>query len=647
MKLLTKLNIISISILLVVMSTMVWVGTIKINDILTDMHTENLNLLLSDFHTSIDEQYNVLKKHGLTDMTIYVEKAKKAIIDKYSTFQQRGKEHFFIIDHTNKILLHAFEEPPDGLKIAPTADNKDQFKINTTNYLLAGVEHFAVYRNYNNWQWIIGISISKEEMFKKRSEYLLVVGIIATLVLIIAFIVDALFGRTLTSRIDDTLASIKEVENGNFDPPASRLDTNNDEITKLQTGISKMAQTIKEKYEAQNRSEKKLTQAKEDAEFANKAKSMFLANMGHEIRTPMNAILGFTSLLEGASEQEYKEYIEIIKKSGEHLLQLIDDIFNLTKMEAGTIIVQNEKFYIKSLVTDVISIFKTKTNSSDVEIKYNIDPNVGDVYLGDNTRIKQVLTNLLDNAVKFTHKGSIKVNIEKASTLQNVTKIRFTISDTGIGIKPNFYDKIFLPFTQQDESSTRRYGGTGLGFALTKKLVTVMGGTIDVQSEYEQGTTCTVELEFDNCLAASTTGALDTSNNTQRAQSSDGIDDLNNHHQRILVAEDEPTNRVLISKLLENRKYQFDIVNDGRQCIAKLNEHKYDLILMDLQMPVLDGLSATREIRENGSNIPIIALTAHAIKEYQQGSMDAGVNDYLIKPINADALYSKIKKLIN
>lgn len=374
--------------------------------------------------------------------------------------------------------------------------------------------------------------------------------------------------------------------------------------------------------------------AKEAAEQANTAKGYFLANMSHEIRTPLNAVIGIADILDTADlpKDKQKYYIKLIHNSAESLLTIINDILDFSKIEAGKIEMEKNPFNLKELVQDIVETFAV-TNSGAVRIHPHIDGEIADSLLGDMVRVKQILMNLIANAVKFTKEGSIDVTLQQLERTENGSLVGITVADTGIGIPADKLGSIFESFKQADSSTTRKYGGTGLGLSIVKSLLELMGGSIMVESEPGKGSRFCLRIPFETASAGPCEKA-------QPAETAPMAKDLTG--MRILVADDNKTNREIISLYLKNLSCVFDLVENGMMALEKLEQKDYDVILMDVQMPEMDGLEAARRIRAKerlaGGHIPIIALTAGAMQEDVAECLQAGMDAHLSKPVKAQKL---------
>ena len=377
---------------------------------------------------------------------------------------------------------------------------------------------------------------------------------------------------------------------------------------------------------------KELAIQRDKAHEATKAKSEFLANMSHEIRTPMSGIMGMSALaLKCNLDNKSRNYIQKIDYSATSLLSILNDILDFSKIEAGKLKIEKINFNLEDLVDSVINLIEFKANEKNIKIIVNYGEDVKKELFGDSLRISQILTNLIGNAVKFTSHGEIGIYIANNDNI-----VRFEVKDTGIGIDLKRQKDLFDPFIQSDGSTTRKYGGTGLGLSISKQLIKLMGGKIWVKSKKNIGSSFIFELKLvsSNCSSQNISNIMKTSLNDINT-----IKGLN-----ILVVEDNKINQEIIVGLLENSGIIIDIANNGKEAVEKFNKNSYQLILMDIQMPVMDGYEATRIIRKENKDIPIIALSANVMQDDLKRSKDAGMDDHLNKPIDIEKLNSTILK---
>ncbi len=377
-----------------------------------------------------------------------------------------------------------------------------------------------------------------------------------------------------------------------------------------------------------------IEETKTAAERASKAKSEFLANMSHEIRTPLGAIMGFVGLLKegGLAVEEIDNYLTIIDRNSLHLLRIVDDILDLTKVEAGKMIIEKTEFSLIEFLADFASLVGVKARENGISFEFKAETLLPALVISDPTRLRQILSNVVGNAIKFTEKG----RVELAAGYKD-NKLHFRVSDTGRGISEEQRGHLFQAFTQADSSTTRKYGGTGLGLILTKNLSQALGGEFNlIESELGKGSIFEARIPVTFKEKENLVNLLQ-QKDTVTAKHAPLLVDLTG--LEILLVEDSPDNQFLIQRMLDKTGARVSLASDGAQGVQVALEKRFDVILMDIQMPVMDGHDAVRILREKGYTAPIVALTAHAMKEERERAVQSGFSHFLSKPINRKTLY--------
>ncbi len=383
-----------------------------------------------------------------------------------------------------------------------------------------------------------------------------------------------------------------------------------------------------------------LQESRNIAQKANKAKSEFLANMSHEIRTPMNAIIHFSQLaLQEEMSSQSRDYVDRVNSSSVSLLRIINDILDLSKIESGKLDIEQTTFSLSNLVKEVLDTFTISMEKKGLHLYTDLPETLHDSLIGDPFRIQQILTNLVSNAVKFTEIGKIEITLREHTHTRKKIVIEFEVTDTGIGMTEEQQNSLFQPFQQGDSSTTRQFGGTGLGLMICKQLIGLMGGTITVKSNYGKGSTFSFRIPFE--YAAFKTDMMNTENQLQTRLEKDLTQ---REGAEILVVEDNEANQVIITSILENSGFKVILADNGKIALHLLENHSYDLVLMDIQMPEMDGYEATRRIRSNRrwDKLPIVAMTANAMQDDIVKCHDVGMNGHLSKPLDMVQLHTSL-----
>jgi len=490
------------------------------------------------------------------------------------------------------------------------------------------------YKNSNGFGRAVITSYSKPmvELLKIKRRNLILI----TLLFLLPFSISLtwIINRIVTKPIKYLVETTQNISKGNMD---SRLELNrHDEFGQLAGFFNGMLDTIENK-------QIELQQAVHEAKAASVAKSYFLANMSHEIRTPLTAITGFSkTLLDEDTTPELREKaIHSIIRNGDHLLTVINDILDISKIEANKLDINKRPLSIFKILNDIELLLKEQTINKG--LTFNIDFNfpLPDMICSDEIRLKQILINLCSNAVKFTSTGAVSVDV---SYIKDTNKLQFIVKDTGIGIDEEQVQNIFKPFTQADSSTTRKFGGTGLGLSISHQLAGLLGGSLNVVSQLDRGSCFTLSIDPGKITDAdfkysSQIKINDKSKDNKIVKSISG---------RILLVEDTPDIQLLISYYLEDMGAEVTTVDNGQAAIDKVNgDNVYDLIFMDMQMPVMGGVEAVKILRQKGYTAPIVMLTANAMKQFEDECIDAGCDEYLTKPIDTITLQKTVEKYLD
>jgi signal transduction histidine kinase/CheY-like chemotaxis protein len=557
------------------------------------------------------EDHSLLQLHPGLDVTMFVVDRKGALFAHYPPLRQMVGANL----QDQPAVRHALATP------SGSADSPD----------FIGTSRLFVYRTLPGADAVLAIGINRASVLGAVDQTLRYRLFLIILIITGSLLLGLLGAESLIFRPLRSLTTTAEaLERGNFGALPAREGAG--EVRILARVLKRMAQAVADRERELKAAKELAERALEDARVASQAKSDFLASMSHEIRTPLNGIIGYTErLLDEDLTASQKRSVQLIQVAGSALLTVANDILDFSSIEADRIELENEPFSLAALIDNTVSIVSNDAQKKGVPIRIEFDADVPDIVTGDEARLRQVILNLLNNAVKFTREGHITARVQYKGPIQNGEVIKVSIIDTGIGIAPEKHSRLFRRFSQVDRSIRREFGGTGLGLAISKRLIELMGGTIGVDSQIGQGSTFWIEVTLPRAVKSLPMPVSHTADMPPA---------------RILLAEDLEINQELARSLLEACGHEVDVVADGESAVATVQTKAYDLVLMDIQMPGMDGMSATRMIRaldHPAKHVLVVAMTANVLPQQVQAFKEAGINDHIGKPVRRDDLLRKLR----
>ncbi len=632
MKIKHKINLFIITMLGLLVIPLALAGYAIIDQVVYNLNETSFKRELTNIDVDIREGYKELESTGLLNIESYVLAEKQRILKRLGNYKFGKTGQFYILDFESRVVLHKDfkKKQPFKFKFARKILKKENGK---TSYIYKGKKRFAIFLKSSEWDWILVLSITEAEMFSARDFYRKFALVFGIAVFILVLILSWALTKNFRKEIDITLHCLNQIEKGNLDTYIQSV--SNDEIGLIQGSINSMIATVAFKT-------KELKESQVKADAANRAKSEFLANMSHELRTPLNAVTGFCELLSSlVSDKKQKSYLNAIKTAGKSLLTLINDILDLSKIEAGMMEIQLAPVNPQIIFNEIEQIFKMKIIDKNLQFITDIDKYLPSALILDETRLRQILLNLVGNAVKFTEYGHIRLSVKQIYKTGDKSSIDLIISveDTGIGISEQDQEIIFESFKQQYGHNTRKFGGTGLGLSISKRLAEIMNGQITVRSTVGTGSIFEITLKDVNVSSAEVSAI------EERACD---IENTCFEKANVLIVDDIESNRDMLSELLSMVNLNVLTAENGQEAVLLAREYKPDIILMDIRMPVMDGIEATKKLKQDPKtkHIPVIAITASSSSDEKSEILAKGLDGYLTKPVKVNILFDELSRYL-
>jgi len=586
------------------------------------IHKENLR-----FVEKMNDEFDTA---FLSGENLFIEKAEFIKIKIIKNLNRLKTENNILSIEKDKELLEKFFTKQSEA-IRALDDIPDKMTMDNIQLMKMNIIEIYKEKKYDSDKRLREAFKSMMEDTSRQSNIILALSLFGVLVILVAYIY---MHYTIKSRFNQVYNSLDNLVKEKPDFSKKMKSDKQDEIGKLVDGFNQLQSKLENDYN-------RLNELKIKAEDNANLKSEFLANMSHEIRTPMNGIVGMSYLaLQTKLDTKQRNYIEKIDNSAKRLLAIINDILDLSKIESGKLVIDNVDFNLHKMVEGSMDLVGFKAQKKGLAFTVSYATGVPKKLYGDSLRVSQILTNLLGNAIKFTNHGKVSLFISKVHN----NRFRFEVRDTGIGLTPTELTKLFKAFSQADGSTTRIFGGTGLGLVISKQLVELMGGRIWVESKPKEGSKFIFEIELQEIEEPREEIVVIGKSPNKNINFKQSIEQLEGH--KILLVDDNYINQEIVIGLLENSHIDLEIASNGQEAVDMFEKGRYSLILMDIQMPIMDGYQATTLIRKEDKDVPIIAITANAMKEDIMKTTKHGMNDHINKPIDVEKLYETIFKYI-